>query len=67
MRVRMRPAPERRVRREDGTLLPDGGLSLLKTPYWDRLIKAGDVVTDAVEAIAEAVEVDDKKSHKSTK
>lgn len=40
----VKPAPGKRVRREDGTLLPENGDSVNETKHWNRLIRYGDVV-----------------------
>ncbi len=40
----LKPAPDRRVRRQDGVLLADDGETVARSPYWDRKLFDEDVV-----------------------
>lgn len=42
--VRLKPAPDRRVRHPDGRLLDPAGETVERSPYWRRRMTAGDVV-----------------------
>lgn len=44
---RIKPAPGRRVRQPDGTLLPAEGLDLELSSYWRRRRDDGDVTVEA--------------------
>lgn len=42
--LRLKPAPDRRVRHPDGRLLDDAGEAVSATPYWLRRLNDQDVV-----------------------
>lgn len=45
---RIKPAPERRVRQPDGTLLPAAGIVQQLSSYWRRRRDDGDVTVEPI-------------------
>lgn len=42
--IKVKPAPDRRVRKPDGALLEEAGESVERSSYWMRRLRDGDVV-----------------------
>lgn len=42
--IKVKPAPDRRVRKPDGALLDAAGETVERSSYWMRRLQAGDVV-----------------------
>jgi hypothetical protein len=42
--IKVKPAPDRRVRKPDGVLLEEAGETVERSSYWMRRLRDGDVV-----------------------